>query len=60
MTASPDEGVLERFRNVLLVRGWSWASHDYVSRPGLASGESGLDLPPDVGLWRVVTVSRTR
>jgi hypothetical protein len=41
----------------MLVRGWPQASHDYVSRPGLASGESWLPLPLEVFLGRDVTTS---
>jgi hypothetical protein len=43
-----------------LAHGCPWASRDYVSHLGLASGDSCLCFPPVVDLGQVVNVSPTR
>jgi hypothetical protein len=50
-------GSLGGFVTVCPGRSWPRTSRDCVSRLALASGESWLDLPPEVGLGQVVTAS---
>jgi hypothetical protein len=60
VTASPIGDGLGRVMTTSSTRGWHQASRDSVSREGMASGESSLPLPPEVGLGQVVAASLAR